>query len=468
MPELKSRRNRLLRMRLNSGVQEKLLFPGLLALIILNLTAGIIAAGSLHYFTQARNAARASINTNVELADVYSSLRDAESGQRGYILTNDQSYLAPYYSGSKAARSQLAQLQTEFQSTRNKAEIAQLSRLSNEKLQELAYTIELNKTQGFASAIAVVKTNEGEDAMGRIHTLLSTMEQQVTANTAARDRTANRFAAIAYGSLIASVIFTVCLVFFVRAVFLQVKLEEKRLEESNTELERSNRELQDFASIASHDLQEPLRKIQAFGDRLSSTADLTGDGELYLDRMLSAAGRMRVLIEDLLTYSRVTTKAKPFKRVSLKRIVKEVTSDMEVRIAETGAQIKVGKLPAVEADGTQMRQLFQNLISNAIKFRKEDTPPRISIYNVVDAHGDKNLVTISVADNGIGFDQKYVDRIFTIFQRLHGRNEYEGTGIGLAVVRKIAERHGGTVTAESELGKGSRFDITLPVKHKDL
>ena len=468
MSELKPSRNHVLRTLLDSGMQEKLLFLGMLAVIVLNLTAAIIATGSLRNSTQARNAARQSTNTNIELAGVYSSLRDAESGQRGYILTDDPSYLDPYHSGSKAAPNYIAQLQPQFKGTNEEAEMTQLSRLSSEKLQELAYTLELNKDQGFDAALAVIKTNRGEATMDQVQSLLATMERQVNTKTAARDRTASRFATIAYACLLASAIFTFCLVYFMRNIFLRIKFQAERLELTNIELERSNRELQDFASIASHDLQEPLRKIQAFGDRLSVTTTLSGDSELYLDRMLSAAGRMRVLIDDLLTYSRVTTKAKPFKRVSLRRIIKEVISDMEVRIAETSAEITVGKLPAIEADGTQMRQMFQNLISNAIKFRKEGSEPHIGISSITEGSGDQGLVTISVTDTGIGFDQKYADRIFTIFQRLHGRNEYEGTGIGLAVVRKIAERHGGTVTATSEVGKGSRFDITLPMRHKDL
>jgi light-regulated signal transduction histidine kinase (bacteriophytochrome) len=246
----------------------------------------------------------------------------------------------------------------------------------------------------------------------------------------------------------------------------------RELNELNTELERSNRELQDFAFVASHDLQEPLRKIQAFGDRLRTVQgpNFTEQGRDYLDRMHSAAGRMHTLINDLLTFSRVTTKAQPFTPTDLNKIAEDVVSDLETRIDDSGGAVEVGDLPVIEADELQMRQLLQNLIANALKFRKKDLPPLVTISAEKMAsrpseNGEtapEEIVKIYVKDNGIGFDEKYLDRIFTPFQRLHGRNEYEGTGIGLAVCRKIVERHGGTLTAESKSGEGSTFIVTLP------
>ena len=449
------------------SVREQYLYPLLLAVVALNIITALITAGSLYNFAEARNAARKSTDINTQLADVYSSLRDAESGQRGYIITGNTSYLEPYYSGSKAAPRYVKSLRSELADTpQDKQETAELTELTQQKLNELSETVRLRSTQGFGAAAAVVDTNVGQTLMNHVHTLLTTMEQQVNAKTAARDRQANIFAIVAYGSLAVMIILTAAFVYFIRLVFQQVKDQGQKLELTVIELERSNRELQDFASVASHDLQEPLRKIQAFGDRLASTTKLSADSNLYLERMLDAAGRMRVLIDDLLTYSRVTTKAQPFKQVNLKRILSEVTSDLEVRIEETGTKITAGKLPAIEADPTQMRQIFQNLIANAIKFRAPDTKPHITIRSTIQTVNNVDTVSITVADNGIGFDEKYSDRIFTIFQRLHGRNEYEGTGVGLAVVRKIAERHGGTVIAKSEVGKGSQFIVTLPIKHK--
>lgn len=241
------------------------------------------------------------------------------------------------------------------------------------------------------------------------------------------------------------------------------------------ELTRSNAELQEFAYVASHDLQEPLRKIQAFGDRLmvKYSEVLTDQGCDYLKRMQSAAERMQALIDDLLTLSRVTTRAQPFVSTNLTQVVQDVLSDLEVRIQQTRGQIEVGELPTLEADPIQMRQLLQNLIGNALKFHRAEEAPMIKIYSqqLLDhkwrpAEEINRAVAcqILVEDNGIGFDEKYLDRIFNAFQRLHGRSEYEGTGMGLAICRKIVERHHGKITAQSLIGHGSTFIITLPLQ----
>jgi PAS domain S-box-containing protein len=243
------------------------------------------------------------------------------------------------------------------------------------------------------------------------------------------------------------------------------KFAEEQLKLFNEKLQQSNRELQDFGYVASHDLQEPLRKVQTFADRLGSkySERLDETGLDYLERMRNAAGRMQTLIEDLLSFSRVTTKAQPFVPVDLEQVTREVLSDLEVKIEETGAVVETHDLPRLNADPLQMRQLIQNLVANALKFRQADVTP---VIKVSATNGQSNvhggIYTITVEDNGIGFDEKYLDKIFTVFQRLHGRTEYEGSGIGLAVCRKIVERHHGSITARSTPGQGSRFIFTLP------
>lgn len=244
---------------------------------------------------------------------------------------------------------------------------------------------------------------------------------------------------------------------------------EEQLTVYARKLETSNRELQDFASIAAHDLQEPLRKIQSFSDRLVTKIkdQLSPEALDYLQRIQNSAGRMQTLINDLLSYSRVTTKAQPFSRVSLDQILSQVVSDLELRIEQTKASVRWENLPTLDSDPTQMRQLFQNLIGNALKFTAKDQVAQVKISGRVfedpsDKGAHQRICQILVEDNGIGFDEKYLDRIFTLFQRLHGRQEYEGTGIGLAICRKIVDRHGGTLTARSEPGKGATFIISLP------
>jgi signal transduction histidine kinase len=239
----------------------------------------------------------------------------------------------------------------------------------------------------------------------------------------------------------------------------------EELERQAQELVRSNAELDQFASIASHDLQEPLRKVRTFTERISETeADTLSERGLdYLKRANASAERMQTLIEDLLRYSRVSTQGRPFAPVDLRRVSDDVVEDLSEQVHSTAAVVRVGSLPTINADAPQMRQLLQNLISNAIKFRREDVTPEVD----VDSKVESGWVTITVRDNGIGFDPQYSQRIFRVFERLHGRGTYPGTGIGLALCRKIAERHGGTIVARSVLGEGSLFTVTMQTQRTE-
>jgi PAS domain S-box-containing protein len=264
----------------------------------------------------------------------------------------------------------------------------------------------------------------------------------------------------------------------VRAVLVFKDItERKKVEETlaskAAELARSNAELEQFAFVASHDLQEPLRKIQAFGDRLKAKCEgaIAAEARDYLERMQSASARMRTLIDDLLAFSRVMRSAEPFVPVNLGVIAREVLGDLEVRIEKSRARVEVGELPTIEADPMQMRQLLLNLIGNSLKFQLPGAVPVVKVESRIfgrdmaadQAGTPEQLCEIRVQDNGIGFEESYTERIFAVFQRLHGRTEYEGTGVGLAVCRRIAERHHGTIVAQSKLGEGATFIVTLPV-----
>jgi PAS domain S-box-containing protein len=250
---------------------------------------------------------------------------------------------------------------------------------------------------------------------------------------------------------------------------LELRVEERtdELEKYMRKLEESNQALQDFASIASHDLQEPLRKVEAFGNMLKRKCgeSLDEQGNSYLERVLNANQRMQRLLTALLEYSRLSTMAAPFTEVELSMVVEEVLSDLEVRIVRTGGMVHVGDLPVIQAEPTQMRQLFQNLIGNALKFCKADEKPVVEVRGAA----TNGKLRIEVQDNGIGFEERYLDRIFSPFQRLHGKaSGYEGTGMGLAICKKIVERHGGSITAKSVPGEGSLFVIDLRVKQTGL
>jgi light-regulated signal transduction histidine kinase (bacteriophytochrome) len=239
-------------------------------------------------------------------------------------------------------------------------------------------------------------------------------------------------------------------------------LEEQKseLETARRELERSNGEMQDFTFAVSHDLQEPLRKIHTFSQFLVEDCgeEVSEKGREHIGRMQDASERMSILICNLLALSRIGTRGGNLARVESKSIVNDVLDALSVQLEEAGAEVEAGDLPDVMADRTQLGQLFQNIIGNALKFRRPDETPRVTISS--EADGD--FVTFRVQDNGIGMEKRFLEKIFTIFQRLHSRDQYEGTGVGLAVCKKIVACHGGKIWAESEPGKGSSFFFTLP------
>jgi len=432
-----------------------------------------------------------------------SALKDAETGERGYVITQEKSYLKPY-EDSVAVVHETEQKLDELidNNSEQQMRVNALRALVKEKVDMLTTVIAIRDSRSFdAARLAILYGFNGTpEAPGRTgkqimdkardiaNTIRAVEQQELERRSQERTDASTTATFTLIGAGFLNVGLLLGLGYAVRrdldaratadaererSSTIAAESEERRrtaeaLSQLNQRLEISNRELQDFAYVASHDLQEPLRKIQAFGDRLLSRFSdiLAQDGRDYLDRMHNAASRMQTLINDLLTFARVTTKAQPFSTVDLTAVTHEVITDLENRLETSGGKIEIDTpLPAVSADPTQIRQVLQNLIANALKFRKPDVLPvvRISARALPEVADHKPMVEISVADNGIGFDEKYLDRIFNVFQRLHGRHEFEGTGIGLAVVRKIIERHEGSVTAKSHEGAGATFLFTLPL-----
>ncbi|HEY9153716.1 MAG TPA: ATP-binding protein, partial [Opitutaceae bacterium] len=237
---------------------------------------------------------------------------------------------------------------------------------------------------------------------------------------------------------------------------------DARVQERTRELAHANRELENFARIASHDLKEPLRLMTAYAGilRAEYNEKLDETGRMYLERIEAAAERQRALINDILAYSRVLNLPVPIEKVDLDAVLKSVQDDLEMRLRETNGTIEAKALGIMWGDAVQIRQLLLNLISNSLKFRREDVAPMVRVSSV-EKEGCLHLI---VDDNGIGFESEYSEKIFAPFERLHAGKKYDGTGMGLAIVRMIAERHGGTVFARSEVGKGSRFEVVLPMR----
>ena len=449
-----------------------------------NAVLGYVALGNVSAMQEQASDAR---NNSAMIQELLLEVLRAETGQRGYLLTGIDSYAEPYFEALENVDRKLGNLATAKFDPQQRNRLYELQLLVEQRLADLRHNYELTREQGVAAAVESILTHRGLQQMADIDALATAMDEyeREMLDKSLADAERRRFTSFVL-MLTANFVGLGLVLLSMMAVRKAMKREQRYLAELvdakdglehkvnertsalqhfSNELKRSNRELQDFAFVASHDLQEPLRKIRAFGDRLQQTfgPQLGDQGADYIKRMQMASERMSRLINDLLSFSRITTKAKPFLPVSLNQVAEEVVDDLEVAIEESGAVIHFGDLPEIEADVFQMKQLFQNLLANALKFRRPGVPPIITVTaDPAPAHDkDSELVTIRFTDNGIGFDEIYLDRIFLPFQRLHGKAEYSGTGIGLAICRRVAERHGGSLTAKSKPDSGSTFIVTL-------
>ncbi|CAH9063563.1 Adaptive-response sensory-kinase SasA [Pseudoalteromonas holothuriae] len=420
-------------------------------------------------------------------------LLNAESSHRGFLISEKNKHLTPFTKALEQFELSLERTkQVQSHSHLQQQRIAEFTRLAQIKLDSLKASIELAAQSNVIPTHRILEDVENSDIDLRnrysiiIHeeTLIRLdLLKRLDIARANSKRNVVWFTALSILLCGAILLLLIKHLKSTKAAKLNLEqynatLEQKvqarthALEVYAEELNRSNRELEDFAFVASHDLQEPLRKIRAFGDRLTTTyGEQLGDkGQDYLARMNSAAMRMSTLITDLLELSRVTTRGKPFIEVDLNLLLSKVIEDLEVAIEDSHSKVTVHPLPQITADASQLTQLFSNLISNAIKFRRANEPPVIDIKCEVTTapehltnQGDESWIKITVTDNGIGFDSEYQEKIFTPFQRLHSRKDYAGTGIGLAVCRRIIERHGGEISASSPAQTGAVFTMLLPI-----
>jgi signal transduction histidine kinase len=463
---------------------------------------------------ESREDYRWSSQTKVVLAEIESTFRrlvEAHSDMHGYIITGEPAFAQAYDHAVAALPGAIGKLRSLVRDPGQQERLARIEQRSARLLGFLGELKWLMETGAQGKAVAAVKSLTGKepmDALGEAIGAFLNREDALDAEYyAALERAWRQEEYFLMAGLMLSLIFAVGTAYVFsygisrRLGILMRNIERlgegegslaplggrdeigqmdaafqqmaRALARRTTALTASNHELQNFAAIASHDLQEPLRKIEAFGSRLAAKSADTLDpqGREYLERMIAAARRMRTLITDLLTFARVTTKARPFVPTDLTQAAQEAFTDLEAHIEASSARVELGPLPTVEADPLQMRQLLQNLIGNGLKFHRPGEPVWVRVEGKIldaapSAEAERTPSTrceIRVQDNGIGFEEAYLDRIFELFQRLHGRNEYEGTGMGLAICRKIAERHGGGITAQSAPGQGATFIVTLPL-----
>lgn len=415
-------------------------------------------------------------NLTAGISDLRSLAYDVQGGERGFLLTGDERYLVALDQANAAVDTQidscLRYARDEPRDVRTR--VNDIISLVRQRFAQMNQVLKVQGTQGFAAAVELTKTNGSEDTLEKMRRRIGDLElrldkQQTAYLDSQRRLNRLRFVVFAVGTLV--LIGVMVWLYNDMLSYLQARdvahaqLEslnaelEARIAERTSDLTRANEELQQFAYVASHDLQEPLRTITSFTQLLEERykSRLDEDADEFIGFIVSSSRRMTDLINGLLAVVRLRKTGQATTPVSFEKLLDEAVISLQASIRENQAEVEHGSLPALVVDGVQFSQVLQNLISNAIKYRRAD-PPRIR----VEAKRDHTYWTFSVSDNGQGFKQQFAERIFGLFQRLHGR-AVEGTGMGLSIARKIVERHGGRIWAESTEGVGSTFYFSLPV-----
>jgi signal transduction histidine kinase len=464
--------------------KDKILFSDFLFIIIIMLlvVASIFSYQRINRLTSDADLVNHTNLVKLNLEKMLSYIKDAQTAQQEYLLTKDSSYLVPLTGAIQKTREMSSQVDSLTRdSPEQQKRIKQLQYLVIKRYDRLIHVLSLSNDPSF---IPTDFLSEGiqimENIIEKAQEMIRLEDKLLLERTKEKDRSA-------FITPIYSLLFSLLAIMIVAFAYYRIRTEKQlrtkveareiqKLAEKNLELERSNSELESFNYIASHDLQEPLRKIQAFSQRImekdqSSFSEITKD---YFDRIVNAASRMQSLIDALISYSRTNSSGTVFELTDLNKLLADVKTDLQDSIEEKKVIIENNKLPSVKVVPHQFVQLFSNLISNAIKYSKPGIAPHI-IINAKNMAGkeihepevNKSIFywKISIEDNGIGFEQQYRNKIFELFQRLHGKEDYVGTGIGLAICNKIIRNHGGFITAFGNPDIGAIFNIYLPVKN---
>lgn len=471
-------------MKETPNISTKLLF-GFVVLLLLFIS--YLSYTRITELTRAADLVNHTQVVKLKLEEALTAIKDMEIGQRGFLLTRDSSFLEPYEVALVTSEKVLAEIDSlTTDNPPQSKNIRQLKSLIRSRIRRLNLVLDVSLYRNNQGLLPLLK--DGKVVMNSIRNEIAAMQRIEDRLLEKRVRESKYFTRLTPLLVLGLSFLAICIVLFSfhRILKSQEKLtslnndliqREQQLSSKNLELERANEELSSFNYVASHDLQEPLRKIQIFTKRVldKEVANFSNSGKDDFGRIHSAAQRMQNLIESLLNYSRVTNKAGVFLKTDLNEILNEVKSDLQELIEMKSAKIKSQKLPVLQAVPLHMHQLFLNLISNAIKYAKPEVAPyiditaeRVSIDRVI---GEVKLQgvywEIRVQDNGIGFDEDFSDKIFEVFQRLHSSSAYEGTGIGLAICKKILQTHNGVIIAEGKPGLGATFTFFLPVDQQD-